>query len=269
MGILSLDTFSAEEEIKYISEYKRTKNTDLRDFIINSNIKLVKYFMKIYVHCSPDDYDDYFQEGCIALVLALEHYDITKGYRFSTYASWWLRQAFQKYRFKMLSSLHLPAHVCEDLTKIYRQELDDNISGIKTNLSEALNHDEDYINCLKNALNTVSLNRLLRTDEDDTELEALICNNDNKPIDYDICKEEIKQSLFKAFDIVNLNKQEQDVILKRFGFYDGDTWTLKAIGDTYGLTKERIRQIENKALKKLRSCKVRLLFKEYEGGNIC
>lgn len=269
MDISGLDAFSVEDEIKYISEYKRTKSVELRDFIINSNIKLVNYFMKLYVRCSPSDYDDYFQEGCIALITALDRFDLSMGYRFSTYACWWLKQAFQRYRFKTFSPLHIPTHICEELNKIYKHELQDSITGVTTNLSEVLNRDDEHINYIKTVTNVTSLNQLLRTDDADTELEDMICSEE-EPIDYELHRKEIRELLLKAFDTVSLNNQERDVILKRFGFYDGDFWTLQAIANTYNFSRERIRQIETTALRKLRgSYKVKLLFKGYEEGTIC
>lgn len=269
MDISGLDAFSAEDEVKYISEYKRTKSVELRDFIINSNIKLVNYFMKLYVRCNPSDYDDYFQEGCLALITALDKFDLSMGYRFSTYACWWLKQAFQRHRFKTFSPLHIPTHICEELNKIYKHELQDSITGETTNLSEVLNRGNEHINYIRTVTNVTSLNQLLRTEEADTELEDMICN-DEEPIDYDYCRAEVRSLMYKAFDLVNLSNKERDVILKRFGFFDGDTWTLQAIAKNYGFSRERIRQIEINALKKLRgSYKVKALFNGYEEGNIC
>lgn len=269
MDTSGFEAFSAEEEAKYIAEYKRTNSAELRDFIINSNLKLVSYFMKLYVRCNPSDYDDYFQEGCIALITALEKYDLSLGYRFSTYACWWLKQAFQRYRFSNFSSLHIPTHVCEELNKIYKYELQDSISGKQTNLAEVLNRDEEHINYIKSVTSTVSLNQRVKTDEADTEIEAMICD-DSAPIDYEFHLNEVRQLFDKACTTVNLSTIERDVLEKRLGLHDGVVWTLQAIANIYNFSRERIRQIESTAYRKLRgSYKVKQLFSGYEGGTIC
>lgn len=267
--VIANSGFSAEDEKKYISEYKETGNIALRDFIIESNTNLVRYFIKTYTKCTPNDYDDYFQEGCLALIVALDKFDLSFGCRFGTYACWWIRQAFQRYRFATFSSMHIPVHICEELSKIYRYDVQDNLTGSKTDLTEVLNRDSKHINYIKNLGDITSLNQVIGSDDSDVELGDLLPDV-NSTIDLDLEKAEVRSSFYKIFDILGFNKQTRDVLEKRFGFYDGEIWTLQAIAKCYGCTRERIRQIESRALKQMRhSPRVRHLLKGYEGGLHC
>ena len=261
--------FSAEDEKKYIAEYKKTGNKALRDFIIESNINLVHYFIRTCTKCSTNDYDDYFQEGCVALLVSLDKFDLSFNCRFCTYACWWLRQAFQRYRFANFSSIHIPVHICEELSKIYRYGVQDDITGNKTDLTEVLNRDTDHIDYIKSLGDVISLNRVIGSDDSDMELGDLLPDA-NSTIDLDLEKAEVRNSLHQIFDILGFNNQMRDVIEKRLGFYDGEVWTLQAIAECYGCTRERIRQIETRAIKKMRnSYRVKNLLEGYEEGLHC
>jgi RNA polymerase primary sigma factor len=203
---------------------------------------------------------DTIQDGCIGLVVALEKYEFGRQDKFSTYAPWWVRQNIVRNAPTLNPLIYIPVHIKDKLFSIYhllgkcycnQNECYYNCSGLKEVVKEQLGctiiEATEYINYLNPF---ESLEQLLEKDEaffsDGNAIEEEILTEINN--------KELKTNVARI--IKSLNSREERVILLRFGFIDGEEWTLEEVGKEFGVTRERIRQIEKKALGKLRSSKI-------------
>ena len=221
-------TKGQEEEL-----FKKIKNGDIeaKNEVITKNLRLVISEAKKYVG-SGMDFLDLIQEGNIGLITAIEKFDIAKGYRFSTYATWWIRQAItrsiQEKRRTIKISTHQENRI--KLLKDYNNEYyrDNGKYPTKEEIATYLHWD--------------------KSDDSDDELVDFI--EDKDEIDAD--KIIFSKQILEAIENSNLTERERKVLYLRFGVIDNKTRTLEEVGKIYKLTRERIRQIESKACRKLR-----------------
>ncbi len=240
-----------EEEID-LAQRVQNKDQQAKQILINSNLKLVVSIAKKYIGRGLS-FQDLIQEGSLGLIKAVEKFDYTRGYKFSTYATWWIKQAITRAIADQSRIIRLPVHMVETLNKFKRtiRELTQKL-GREPTVNELANacrfSEEKVIELQKLIIEPCSLETPINM-EDDACLGDFIADSSIKtPMDLAFEKSQ-KEKIIKVLG--TLTPREQQVILLRYGIIDGKSKTLEEVGQIFNVTRERIRQIEAKALRKL------------------
>ena len=250
IGRISL--LSPEEELA-LSEKVAAGDEDAKNKLAESNLRLVVSIAKRYVGRGLL-FLDLIQEGNIGLMKAVDKFDSDKGYKFSTYATWWIRQAITRALADQARTIRVPVHMVETINKMSRIQrqltLELNREPSEEELAKKMGISVEKVReVIKISQEPVSLETPIG-EEDDSHLGDFIKDESSmSPEEYatnEILKEEIKSVL------MTLQVREQEVLELRFGLIDGTCHTLEEVGKKFNVTRERIRQIEAKALRKLR-----------------
>ena len=259
-----IPVLSKEEEKSLFLKYSKTKDIRTKEKLIQSNLKLVVSIAKHYHHktkiCTVD-FLDLIQDGNEGLIKAIEKYDVTLGFRFSTYASWWIRQGITRSLYNNYKTVRVPAHMEEFINKITKYINEENLkTGVKPSIDEMVeqfNVSEEKINfALELIYNTpISLEEKISEESESTILD---CTEDESVnIENDYITKQIYEDLKETIKNV-LTEREYIVVSCRYGIINEvnncpNPMTLEQVAIRFGVTRERIRQIEAKALRKLRT----------------
>lgn len=250
--IAEIPLLSWEEEQK-LGEAIAAGDTEAAAKLAHHSLRLVVSIAKRYRNMGLS-FLDLIQEGNMGLMAAAAKFDVSKGYRFSTHATWWVRQAIGRALGEQTHSIRLPAHIVALNHKIKKvsKELTQKFGRTPTEaeIAAALGVELDKVQVAIDMSKTISsLDVPVGEDEENTVGDLIADNGTESALDK-LIKEANKEIIEKVFD--TLTVKEADILKKRFGIDVDEAKTLEAIGEEYGVTRERIRQIETKAMRKLR-----------------
>ena len=246
----------AEEELEVAKKIKETNSEAAKKTLINANLRLVVSIAKKYIGRGLS-FLDLIQVGNMGLMRAAENFDYTKGYKFSTYATWWIQQAITRAIADKSRLIRLPVHMIETLSKIKKISMDlaieNGVAPTKEEIAYKVGMNVQKLTALiESAQGTISIEAPANNQKDDNiKLSDFIVDESTLSPDSKVTQDNLFCDIKKMLN--HLSEKERNVLIMRYGLDDnGQKKTLEEIGTYYGVSRERIRQIENRAMSKLK-----------------
>lgn len=242
-----------EKEELILGEQIFKGDEQAKEILIQANYRLVINIAKMYQGHGVE-LMDLIQAGNIGLIKAVVRFDYRNGNRFSTYATWWIRQAITRYISNCGRMIRIPVHMVERINKVNRFIKEYNQIFGRDPLLEEIEDEiglssEQVLIALKLVDDTISLDTFVGEDGD-SSLVDFVPSEEDEPVEEIISRQFLRQEIYDVLD--TLTEREKQVIEYRFGLIDGKERTLERVGEQFNVTRERIRQIQEKALRKLR-----------------
>ena len=254
---------SAEQELDVAKKIYDTQSEFYKNVLVNGNLRLVVSIAKKYIGRGLS-FLDLIQEGNMGLMKAAGRFDYTKGYKFSTYATWWIQQSITRAIADKARIIRLPIHMIESLSKIRRVTLELTAelghTPSKQDIAYRLGISTNKLNTIiKSVQSTISMDTPANASDENSKIADFIVDNHTITPDKRVSQENLFEQIRKMLD--QLSQKERDVLISRYGLdTNGAKKTLDEIGSEYGVSRERIRQIENRAIAKLKKlCKTKQL----------
>lgn len=259
--ISSYRQLSVEEE-KELCKRIENGDTQAKQELIRANLKLVVTIARKTIHMSGLPFVDLIQEGNLGLMVAVEKFNYKLGYKFATYAGWWIKQAMFKAISEQSHCMKIPVYIQETLSKYskikYQMEQSTNNQVKVEDIAKEMNVAPEKIEMFLSAYTkTVSIENGIEKNDGKEFNVADILPDDKAQISENVEYQSLKNDINNV--ISTLKERERDVVRMRFGLDDCEKYTLEEIGNLYGVTKECIRQTEMRALKKLKATGAQLL----------